>query len=176
MRAMSHAFSITGVSAKAKLVAIGLSNQGDASIVWADLCHICAFACCPESSIQGILKELRKCGFIRKAAAYNGKVSVQYGFPINEDCENGEAIAHLFYKEYPRSKTNKARIPEDLRLEVYERDSYQCLACGCRDNLSVDHVIAECYGGPTDITNLQTLCRDCNSKKRTSYRDYRRVK
>lgn len=59
----------------------------------------------------------------------------------------------------------KKRIGNQLRTEVYERDGYACVKCGSRRQLSVDHIVPEIHGGPTEIGNLQTMCRPCNSKK-----------
>jgi hypothetical protein len=59
----------------------------------------------------------------------------------------------------------KDQIPTKLRWQVFQRDNYQCRKCGCREDLTVDHIIAEINGGETVLDNLQTLCRPCNSGK-----------
>lgn len=56
-------------------------------------------------------------------------------------------------------------IPEELRWEVFERDNFTCLHCGSRRMLRADHIIPHSKGGKTNKSNLQTLCRVCNSKK-----------
>ncbi len=61
----------------------------------------------------------------------------------------------------------KALIPPALRWEVWERDDFTCVHCGTRRSLSVDHVHPESLGGKTELSNLQTLCRSCNSRKGT---------
>jgi len=40
-----------------------------------------------------------------------------------------------------------------------------CLFCKSNENLSCDHIIPESKDGKTILSNLQTLCRLCNSKK-----------
>lgn len=59
----------------------------------------------------------------------------------------------------------RRRIPDDLRIAVYERDNYTCLHCGSVENLSLDHIHPYSRGGEDTLENLQTLCRSCNSKK-----------
>ena len=64
-----------------------------------------------------------------------------------------------FYKH-----ARKQKIPNSLKWEVWERDNFTC-KCGTRRNLSIDHIVPEYEGGLTELDNLQTLCKSCNSKK-----------
>lgn len=59
----------------------------------------------------------------------------------------------------------RKKIPDALRLKVYERDGYACLHCGTTERLSLDHIHPFSLGGPDTFENLQTLCRPCNSRK-----------
>jgi hypothetical protein len=59
----------------------------------------------------------------------------------------------------------KKTIANSLRWRIYERDGFQCLLCHARTDLSLDHRIPECRGGPTTFDNLRTLCRTCNGIK-----------
>lgn len=64
-----------------------------------------------------------------------------------------------------RATYSKARIPQLLRTQVFERDLYRCVQCATHLNLTVDHIEPESKGGTLELDNLQTLCRSCNSKK-----------
>lgn len=64
-----------------------------------------------------------------------------------------------------RSGYKKVNIPNNIRWEVWERDNFTCQICGSRKNLAVDHIHPERKGGTLDLTNLQTLCKSCNSRK-----------
>ena len=64
-----------------------------------------------------------------------------------------------------RTPPKKAVIKQGLRTRVLERDRYRCVHCGTHLDLCVDHIHPESKGGTLDETNLQTLCRSCNSKK-----------
>lgn len=59
----------------------------------------------------------------------------------------------------------KKPIPGALSKAVMERDAYRCQHCGGHVDLCCDHIHPECFGGTATLSNLQTLCRSCNSKK-----------
>lgn len=63
------------------------------------------------------------------------------------------------------SVSRRKPIDPDLRWAVFRRDGYACLYCGSESNLSIDHVFPVSRGGDNHPDNLQTLCRDCNSRK-----------
>ncbi len=62
-------------------------------------------------------------------------------------------------------------ISLSLRYEVLKRDNFRCVKCGKSPALTqgvvlhVDHNRAWANGGETVISNLQTLCSDCNLGK-----------
>lgn len=41
----------------------------------------------------------------------------------------------------------------------------QCIYCGSKENLSVEHILPQCCGGPDIADNVIKSCRNCNSKK-----------
>lgn len=58
-------------------------------------------------------------------------------------------------------------------IELCERYDHRCLCCGQRKPLSPDHVIPVSRHGPSDISNIQPLCVDCNKRKSARTTDYR---
>ena len=68
-----------------------------------------------------------------------------------------------------KNKRRKTNIPRGLRHEVFKRDNYTCVECGARKSdgatLHVDHKIPVSKGGTDELSNLQTLCSDCNLNK-----------
>jgi hypothetical protein len=66
-----------------------------------------------------------------------------------------------------RSRVPNARQPmaQDIRWLVFRRDGYACVWCGSVSDLTVDHIHPVALGGTNELSNLQTLCRTCNSRK-----------
>jgi 5-methylcytosine-specific restriction endonuclease McrA len=67
------------------------------------------------------------------------------------------------------SKSRRISIPKEVRQYVFQRDRYQCQSCGQTTDecqLTIDHIIPLFRGGKNDISNLQTLCRRCNQRKK----------
>lgn len=69
------------------------------------------------------------------------------------------------------------RSSRKLRYEVLHRDNYRCRACGrgAEDGvkLQIDHIIPVDWGGATELSNLQTLCEECNAGKKAWIIGYR---
>jgi 5-methylcytosine-specific restriction enzyme A len=65
----------------------------------------------------------------------------------------------------PPQKTNRIAIPAAARAYVFDRDRNACCLCGTTENLTIDHIIPLAKGGTNDLSNFQTLCRQCNSRK-----------
>jgi 5-methylcytosine-specific restriction endonuclease McrA len=58
-------------------------------------------------------------------------------------------------------------------LTLCDKYDYKCLRCGKRKPLTADHVIPVSKGGSSNISNIQPLCKVCNSIKHTKTADYR---
>lgn len=49
----------------------------------------------------------------------------------------------------------------------------RCAKCRCSAPLTKDHIVPVSLGGSDNISNIQPLCRSCNSAKGTRIIDYR---
>ena len=59
----------------------------------------------------------------------------------------------------------RERIPEDVRLFVWQRDEGRCIKCGNNERLEYDHIIPVVEGGSNTARNIQLLCETCNRQK-----------
>lgn len=92
---------------------------------------------------------------------------------------------HVANPDKVRAKVHRRRSWEhkaegSFTAEEWEalkaRYDYTCLCCGKQEpeiRLTVDHVIPVTRHGSNYITNIQPLCRSCNSSKRDKTIDYR---
>lgn len=64
-------------------------------------------------------------------------------------------------KEFVRPKKRVAFT----RFNLFMRDEFRCQYCGCRDNLTFDHVVPRSRGGITSWENVVAACSPCNLKK-----------
>ena len=59
----------------------------------------------------------------------------------------------------------RERIPESVRLFVWQRDEGKCVKCGSQERLEFDHIIPVAEGGGNTARNVQLLCEPCNREK-----------
>jgi uncharacterized protein YozE (UPF0346 family) len=71
--------------------------------------------------------------------------------------------------QFKSKKSYRTSLSVSLRFEIFKRDGYRCCICGnsAQDGqrLEVDHKLAVAKGGTNDVSNLWTLCGDCNRGK-----------
>lgn len=60
---------------------------------------------------------------------------------------------------------SRAAMPTETKMRVFRRDGFRCKTCLATDSLVLDHVHPWALGGSDHESNLQVLCRSCNSRK-----------
>lgn len=88
------------------------------------------------------------------------------------------------YKEekyiFTRTDGVRSDIPnsvwKELRKRVIRKYGRRCLCCNSDKDISIDHVKPYLFYPElrTEFSNLQPLCRSCNSRKGTKVIDYRK--
>ncbi|NWJ47743.1 MAG: HNH endonuclease [Chloroflexi bacterium] len=65
----------------------------------------------------------------------------------------------------PSNGIENRRIPQEVKVAVWNRDQGKCVECGATEYLEYDHIIPFSKGGASSVNNVQLLCRKCNLKK-----------
>lgn len=81
-------------------------------------------------------------------------------------------------REWRRAKWGRKYKDGDYVTEqewqaILDKYGNKCLRCGNTEDITQDHVIPLFMGGRHIASNLQPLCRSCNSRKHTKIEDYR---
>lgn len=76
-----------------------------------------------------------------------------------------DTISHLKANRYAREKGALGSHTLKEWQELKAKYNYRCAFCGEQKPLTKDHIIPLSKGGTNYITNIQPLCRNCNSKK-----------
>jgi len=90
----------------------------------------------------------------------------QEGWPIEV---RGDGYVMLASLNKGEGRGKRAAISQKVRYLVFSRDNFICKGCGRGPDdgvkLTVDHIRPVDWGGDNDISNLQTLCEECNHGK-----------
>ena len=104
--------------------------------------------------------------------------SVQRGFVLvtkgkAEVVRSGENPIITGYNKYVRPVIirllkyikHRTRLNKPNRSRIYKRDGYECVYCGSKKHLTLDHVLPKSRGGTNEWTNWVTGCSKCNRQK-----------
>ena len=105
----------------------------------------------------------------RHLAGRGGASRPVYRIELEQQCVHEDCPSHLSIEtadgpvpaatlDAPDRKT-----PPWMRSLVLERDGVMCRNCGNRQRLQAHHVIFRADGGPTQLSNLATLCSSCHA-------------
>jgi len=95
---------------------------------------------------------------------------------IDPDGSNRTVFEPTISLPAPVLTIRRRPIPAHLRRLVYARDHHQCVKCGRRRPLTIDHIVPVALGGTNHIRNLQTMCASCNVGKRARMKGGRRAR
>lgn len=76
---------------------------------------------------------------------------------------------------FKQNDAEHAKVTRAMRYDVLRRDNFHCVRCGRGKEdgvkLHVDHIVPVSRGGKSVMSNLQTLCEDCNCGKGNRYEE-----
>lgn len=89
------------------------------------------------------------------------------------DFQNALANIEIEEKKKESKEYQRKAMTQSLRYDVMQRDGFRCVLCGRTASdgvkLHVDHIRPVSKGGKTVMSNLRTLCNECNSGKSDKY-------
>ena len=111
--------------------------------------------------------------------SYINSISVRRALKL---LTKGKVTVEKYSKSVVRTATEEIAVPLILRLvylvrQIYRkavtwskknvmvRDGFQCVYCGIKEKLNVDHVFPQSKGGKNTFENTVTSCVNCNNRK-----------
>lgn len=79
--------------------------------------------------------------------------------------KNPEKMAHLKARRYARERNATGSHTLQEWIDLKNKHSQKCAICHELKPLTKDHIVPLSEGGSDFISNIQPLCRNCNSKK-----------
>ena len=73
-----------------------------------------------------------------------------------------------YSKKKPNNVTSR-NIPAEVKRKVLARDNGQCVICGSKRNLELDHATPISIGGLTTEENLRVTCKSCNVRNAITF-------
>ena len=151
---------------------------GDGVVIMCDVSMIAAATVhAAIVQAQGIVDAVADGNMPELADAWHGGDSILCAFGELTVMQFMDAILHL------RKRVSTTQIRQSLinqERAKFERDSgriklamlaagleYACVECGTTHDITIDHKVPLSRGGGDDVSNLQFLCRSCNSRKGT---------
>ena len=80
-------------------------------------------------------------------------------------------IINKYQQKGKISKNNKTAKRKNLhysslKWKIFKRDGFACRNCGSQEFLELDHIVPVSKGGKDEEKNYQTLCKNCNVRKK----------
>ena len=92
-----------------------------------------------------------------------GKIYKMAGFG------DGGMIHLIFARCLDSSHNRRKRKRISHYNQIYKRllfkYKFKCVLCGMNEDLTIDHIIPVSKGGSDEESNLQLMCKSCNSRK-----------
>lgn len=104
---------------------------------------------------------------------YRANPQKRIGYIRNWEERNPDKPKLYEQRRRARKQGSDGEYSEAEWKALVKQQGGRCLACGKKTELTADHVIPLVKGGSNDISNIQGLCRSCNSTKGTKATDHR---
>ena len=90
----------------------------------------------------------------------------QYAKIISESAGFGKSNYRFIMDRFKKLRSGEIEWSSSIREWIHERENpNQCIYCGAREKLTVEHMIPLSRGGPDHPDNAVWVCSHCNSSK-----------
>ncbi len=90
----------------------------------------------------------------------------QYAKIISQSADFGKTNYRFIMNRFKKLQSGEMRWSSSIREWIREKENpEQCIYCGAREKLTVDHMIPLSRGGPDYPDNAVMVCGHCNSSK-----------
>ena len=87
----------------------------------------------------------------------------QYAKIISESAGFGKKSWGFVMTKF--KQLNEGEISWNEIREYIKEKRNECIFCGAKTNLTMDHMMPRCFNGPDDEKNIIWVCKECNSSK-----------
>ena len=87
----------------------------------------------------------------------------QYAKIISESAGFGKKSWGFVMTKF--KQLNEGEISWNEIREYIKEKRDECIFCGAKTNLTMDHMMPRCFNGPDDEKNIIWVCEECNSSK-----------
>jgi hypothetical protein len=122
-----------------------------------------------------MLKPLSQYSISRYTTRFGSWIAALETFAAKQQAKGkayGPLIDYISGRRKNGKGTERNYVSKSMRFDVMKRDNFRCRLCGAspatdtKAVLHIDHIIPLSRGGKNMISNLWTLCKECNYGKR----------
>lgn len=90
----------------------------------------------------------------------------QYAKIISQSAKFGKKNYRFITSKFQGLRSGKTKWSTSIREWVKEHEKpNECIYCGSKEDLTVEHILPQCCGGPDIADNAIKVCKKCNSSK-----------
>ena len=90
----------------------------------------------------------------------------QYAKIISESAGAGKKNYGFVMNRFKKLQSSEIVWSTSIREYIKEREKLdECIYCGAKTDLTLEHILPKCCGGPDSPDNSVWICKSCNSRK-----------
>ena len=115
--------------------------------------------------VDPMLSRLQADGFLVRYDVGGSRFIQIENFVKHQDPHYKEKASDIPAPEGRSNYLVASGVTRTQRARIMDRDGSECVQCGAKEHLCIDHKLPISRGGTSDDDNLQVLCLPCNTAK-----------